>query len=154
MTTYYLDTSALVKCYVQETGSPWLRALLNTSPRPSIVLAHLAIVEMTSALMRRVREGVLSENDYVQVQNAFRADCLSQYELITAVDDVIDQANRLLETYPLRAYDAVHLAVAVVSNHALLANELTPLIFISADDRLNQAASAEGLVVDNPNAHP
>ena len=154
MTTYYLDTSALVKCYVQETGSPWLRALLNTSHRPSIVLAHLAIVEMTSALMRRVREGVLSENDYIQVQNAFRADCLSQYELITAVDDVIDQANRLLETYPLRAYDAVHLAVAVVSNHTFLANELAPLIFVSADDRLNQAASAEGLAVDNPNAHP
>lgn len=70
------------------------------------------------------------------------------------MDDVIDQANRLLEKYPLRAYDAVHLAAAVVSNHALLANGLAPLVFVSADDRLNRAASAEGLVVDNPNAHP
>jgi predicted nucleic acid-binding protein len=154
MTTYYLDTSALVKRYVNETGSPWLCALLDTSPRPSVVLAHLVIVEMTSALMRRVREGVVSEPEYVQAQNAFHADCLSQYELVTAVDDVIDQANRLLEKHPLRAYDAIHLAAAMVSNHALLADGLDSLIFVSADDRLNRAASAEGLAVDNPNVHP
>jgi len=154
VTTYYLDTSALIKRYVDETGSPWLRALLDTQPRPSIVLVHLVIVEVTSALARRVREGVLTDVEYAQAQNAFRADCLRQYELVTAVDDVIDQANRLLEKYPLRAYDAVHLATAVVSNRYLLANELAPLVFISADDRLNRAASAEGLAVENPNTHP
>lgn len=154
MTAYYLDTSALVKRYVEETGSLWLRALLNASPRPSIILAHLVIVEITSALMRRVREGVVSEIEYTQAQNVFRADCLSQYDLVTAAGDVVDQANRLLETHPLRAYDAIHLAATVVSNHALLANGLAPLIFVSADGRLNQAATAEGLAVDNPNAHP
>jgi len=154
MMTYDLDTSALIKRYVDEVGSRWLRALLDAKPRPSIVMVHLVIVEVTSALMRRVREGVLTDAEYAQAQNAFRADCLRQYELVTAVDDVIDQANRLLETYPLRAYAAVHLATAVVSNRYLLANDLTPLVFLSADDRLNQAASAEGLVVDNPNTHP
>jgi predicted nucleic acid-binding protein len=154
MTTYYLDISALIKRYVDEAGSPWLRTLLDAQPRPSIVVVHLVIVEVTSALMRRVREGILTNAEYAQAQNAFRADCLRQYELVTAVDDVIDQAHRLLETYQLRAYDAVHLATAVVSNRALLANNLAPLIFISADDRLNRAASAEGLAVDNPNAHP
>lgn len=154
MTTYYLDTSALVKRYVDETGSRWLRALLDAPPRPSVVLVHLVIVEMTSALVRRVREGVVSAPEYIQAQNAFRADCLSQYDLVTAVDDIIDQANRLLEKHPLRAYDAIHLAAAVASNRALLADDLAPLVFVSADDRLNQAASAEGLTVDNPNAHP
>ncbi|WP_423223682.1 type II toxin-antitoxin system VapC family toxin [Candidatus Amarolinea aalborgensis] len=154
MTTYYLDTSALIKRYVDEVGSRWLRATLNGKPRPAMITVHLVIVEVTSALMRRVREGVLTDAEYVQVQNAFRADCLRQYELVTAVDDVIDQANRLLETYSLRAYDAVHLATAVVSNRHLLANDLAPLAFLSADDRLNQAASAEGLTVDNPNTHP
>lgn len=153
MTTYYLDTSALVKRYVNETGSPWLRALLDATPRPSVVLAHLVIVEMTSALMRRVREGAVSESEYTQAQNAFLSDCMGQYELVTAVDDIIDQANRLLEKHPLRAYDAIHLAAAMVSNHALLADGLDPLIFVSADDRLNRAASTEGLAVDNPNVH-
>ncbi len=154
MTTYYLDTSALIKRYVDEAGSRWLRAILNGKPRPAVVIVHLVIVEVTSALMRRVREGVLTDGEYVRMQDAFRADCLRQYELVTAVGDVIAQANRLLEAYPLRAYDAVHLATALVSNRHLLANDLPPLAFLSADDRLNQAASAEGLTIDNPNTHP
>jgi predicted nucleic acid-binding protein len=154
MTTYYLDTSALIKRYVGETGSPWLRVLLDAPTRPAVLLVHLVIVEVTSALMRRVREGTLTHAEYTQAQNAFRADCLRQYELVAAIDEVIDEANRLLETYLLRAYDALHLAAAVVSNRQLLANNLASLVFISADDRLNQAASAEGLAVDNPNSHP
>lgn len=87
-------------------------------------------------------------------QNAFRADCLSEYELVTAVGDIIEQANYLLERYSLRAYDAVHLAAAIITNQQLLAHNFLPLTFLSADDRLNSAASAEGLVVDNPNNHP
>lgn len=68
MITYYLDTSALIKRYVDETGSPWLRALLDAPPRPSVVLVHLVIVEMTSALMRRAREGVVTGPEYAQAQ--------------------------------------------------------------------------------------
>jgi predicted nucleic acid-binding protein len=104
--------------------------------------------------MRRVREGTLTPTEYAQVQNAFRSDCLREYEIITAVGDIIDQANRLLESHPLRAYDAVHLAAAEIANQRLVANNLAPLTFISADNRLNDAASTEGLAVDNPKHHP
>jgi len=154
MTTYYVDTSALIKRYVDEVGSDWLRATLNVQPPPSIIVVHLIIVEVTSALTRRIREDTLTPTDYIQVQNAFRADCLNEYEMVTAVGDIIDQANRLLEKHPLRAYDAIHLAAAVVANQQLLAHGFAPLIFLSADDRLNAAAAAEGLAVDNPNDHP
>jgi len=154
MTTYYVDTSALVKRYVDETGSGWLRTILGAEPSPSVIIVHLAIVEMTSALTRRLREGVLTPAEYAQLQNAFRSDCLDEYEIAIAVGDIIDQANRLLEAYPLRAYDAVHLATAVVANQRLADSGLTPLTFLSSDDRLNNAASAQGLAVDNPNHHP
>ena len=153
MTTYYVDTSALIKRYIDEVGSDWLRATLNAQPPPSIIVVHLVIMEVTSALTRRIREDTLTPTDYVQVQNAFRADCLNEYEMVTAVGDIIDQANRLLEKHPLRAYDAVHLAAAVVANQQLLAHGFAPLIFLSADGRLNKAATAEGLAVDNPNNH-
>jgi len=153
MTTYYLDTSALIKRYVDEVGSNWLRAMLDVRPPPSVIIVHLAIVEVTSALTRRMREGTLTPAEYAQLQNAFRADCLGEYDIVTAVGEIIDQANRLLEKYPLRAYDAVHLATAMVVNQQLLANNFAPLTFLSADNRLNEAAAAEGLVVDNPNDH-
>jgi predicted nucleic acid-binding protein len=148
-----VDTSALIKRYVDEVGSDWLRTEFNAPP-PSIIIVHLTLVEVTSVLTRRMREGTLTPAEYGQAQNAFRADCLNEYELITAVDNVIDQANHLLERHPLRAYDAIHLAAAVTINQQLLANHLSPLIFLAADDRLNRAASAEGLAIDNPNHHP
>ena len=154
MTTYYVDTSALVKRYVDETGSGWLRTILGAEPSPSVIIVHLAIVEMTSALPRRLREGVLTPAEYAQLQNAFRSDCLDEYEIAIAVGNIIDQANRLLEAYPLRAYDAVHLATAIAANQRLVDNDLAPLTFLSSDDRLNDAASAQGLAVDNPNHHP
>ena len=103
MTAYYADTSALVKYYIDEVGSNWLRATFKTQPLPSIIVAHLIIVEMTSALMRRTREGILTTAEYRQIQNAFQADCLNEYEIVTAVGAIIDQANHLLESYPLRA---------------------------------------------------
>ena len=154
MTTYYVDTSALVKRYVDEIGSGWLRTIVSAEPSSSVIIVHLAIVEMTSALTRRLREGVLTPAEYAQLQNAFRSDCLEEYEIAIAVGNIIDQANRLLEAHPLRAYDAVHLATAVVANQRLVDNDLAPLVFLSSDDRLNDAASAQGLAVDNPNHHP
>lgn len=153
MTTYYVDTSALVKRYIDEAGSDWVRAMLGQSPSPSVIVVHLALVEMTSALARRRRDGTLTPAEYAQIQAAFRSDCLNEYSIVSVVDGIIDEASRLLERYPLRAYDAVHLAAAVVANRHLLADDLAPLAFLSADDHLNEAASAEGLTVDNPNHH-
>jgi len=45
-------------------------------------------------------------------------------------------------------------AYYVDTNQQLLANNVAPLTFLSADDRLNRAATAEGLVVANPNDYP
>ncbi len=154
MTTCYLDTSALVKRYVNEVGSSWLRGLLGSKAPPAIVVVHFVTVEVTSALMRRLREGVLNTAEYEQAQDAFHFDCLHEYDMVTAVGEVIDRARRLVEKHPLRAYDAVHLSAALIVDEELLANDLPPLLFMSADDRLNHAASAEGLAVDNPNNHP
>jgi predicted nucleic acid-binding protein len=152
MTTYYVDTSALVKRYIDEAGSDWVRATFRQSPLPSVIFVNLAIVEMTSALARRRRESLLTPAEYGQIQDMFRSDCLNEYRIVTAAEGIIDEANRLLERHPLRAYDAVHLATAVVTNRHLLAEGLAPLVFLSADDRLNEAASAEEIAVHNPNS--
>ena len=37
MSNYYLDTSALVKRYIDETGSAWLRALVDPALSPMLV---------------------------------------------------------------------------------------------------------------------
>jgi len=57
VTVYYLDTSALVKQYVDETGSTWLRNLV-ASGSVVLLISHILVVEMISAFNRRLREGV------------------------------------------------------------------------------------------------
>jgi hypothetical protein len=65
----------------------------------------------------------------------------------------VDLSCDLLERHPLRASDAIHLATALTSNQLLSNGDLPALTFLCADDRLLDAAMAEGLGVDNPNHH-
>jgi predicted nucleic acid-binding protein len=53
----YVDTSALVKRYVAEVGSAWVRRLLAHPAQYVIYTSALSQVEVISALQRRVREG-------------------------------------------------------------------------------------------------
>jgi hypothetical protein len=58
----------------------------------------------------------------------------------------------LAEAHAIRGYDAVHLAAALELSAASLAIGTTVML-ISADTALNTAAAAEGLAVEDPNAH-
>lgn len=65
--------------------------------------------------------------------------------------DVVNLSRHLLERHPLRANDAVQLAAALMVNHTLTTAGLTPLVFLSADQRLLDVALTEGLTSVNPN---
>lgn len=154
MVTYYLDTSAMLKQYVNELGSDWLRRTLTPTHGIVVVATQLLIVEIVSALNRRVREGTVSLHDYVRLSGRFRDDCRDVYQLIALNDAIVNVACELLERYSLRAYDAVHLTTAIIVNRWLAEAGEAGLTLLSADDRLLAAASAEKLAVDNPNHHP
>lgn len=154
MTTYYLDASALSKRYVQETGTAWIRRLTAPTAGHILLTARITMVEIYSALARRRREGSVSAADCKVAAQAFAAHSATEYEFVELDLNIVASARDLLERYPLRAYDAVQLASALVANRTLVAAQLAGLVFLSADDRLNAIAAAEGLDVDNPNLHP
>jgi len=153
MTTYYLDTSALCKRYVQETGTAWVRALAAPASGHMLLTARITMVEMYSALARRRRDGSVPAADCDVAAQAFTGHSAAEYEFVELDLDIVTLARDLLERHPLRAYDAVQLASALVAHQALRAAHLLPLTFLSADDQLN-VADAEGLTTDNPNDHP
>jgi len=64
------------------------------------------------------------------------------------------RAASIVQAHGLRAYDAVQLAAALEINADRIAVGLSAVTLISADVGLNAAAVAEGLAVDDPNAHP
>ncbi len=154
MEFYYLDTSAAAKRYIAEPGSAWIRSILDSASLSLIVSSRLLRVEMISAFTRRHREGILNQSDYDTIVAAFYDDCVRQYHLAGDDDPVLDLACALMERHPLRAYDAVHLATALVAERSFHTTGLPALLFLSSDDRLLDAARTEGLSVDNPSAHP
>jgi predicted nucleic acid-binding protein len=154
MTTYYLDTSAAVKLYVSEVGSGWLQRLFVGPQPPAAVTSHLLRVEMWSAFARRLREKSVGLDDYSQMCDLFAEDRQNLYRFTPINEMAIRGACEYVEHYPLRASDAIHLAAALDTNRQLMNARRPGLVFLCADDRLLQAAAAEGLAVDNPNDHP
>jgi uncharacterized protein len=150
---YYLDASALVKRYVNEAGSVWLRSLLSSPQADFWFTSRMTIIEVISAFARRVREGALTTEEFAAAANAFRGDCLHDYKIMPPTVEIVDLACALLQRHPLRAYDATHLASALNAQQFLATEGQWPLVFLSADDRLTGAANAEGLATDNPNLH-
>ncbi len=144
----------LVKRHVVEVGTPWVQALADPAAGHLFATSRISIVEVISALNRRQRDGTVSAGEYARISTDFAALCATTYQLVELTEEVVDEAWRLLEQYALRAYDAVQLASALLTDRIIRTNGDPPLMFLAADDRLLTAAQREGLAVDNPNWHP
>ncbi|MCP5094830.1 MAG: type II toxin-antitoxin system VapC family toxin [Chloroflexi bacterium] len=153
MTTYYLDTSALSKRYVAELGTEWLRTIVDPEAGHTLLTARITMVEIYSALARRQREGTVSRTDGQIAAQAFTVHSITDYDFVELDLNIVKAAHLLLNQHPLRAYDAVQLASALKVQEALTTAQLSPLVFLSADNRLNAVAIAAGMLVDNPNQH-
>jgi uncharacterized protein len=154
MADYYADSSVLVKRHVREAGTDWFRMLADPASGQVITTARISQVEVYSALNRRVRETVLTPDQYAEIAADFAALCLTEYQFIELTPAVVARARDLLEQHAWRAYDAVQLAAALTARDSLVSAGLAAPSFISSDDRLLTAAQLEGLLADNPNLHP
>lgn len=152
MAVYYLDSSAVVKRYVQEAGSDWVRALFIGVPVNEVVVSAITAVEVTSAIARRIRSGGTSPEGGRTALRAFHDHLLSQYQVIDVSDRILRRAVSLAESRALRGYDAVQLATALEVN-GITPRNADRMTMASADRELNAAASSEGLRVEDPTAH-
>lgn len=135
----YIDTSAMVKYYVRESGRAAVQKLVA---RHSLVSSVILPVELYSAFVRRTRDGALATVALPRLFTRIGTD-RARWTLVGTTPEVIAAAQSLIEHNPLRAFDAVHVASATVFQQQLRA----PLLFISADKRQLAAAAREGLRV-------
>lgn len=153
MPLYFFDSSAVVKRYVSETGTAWIINLHKPSAQNVIYIAQITGVEVVSAISRRLRGNKLTQKSADQAIFRFKRDFSGKLRIIRINDQIISEAMRLTETYLLRGYDAVQLAIALELNQRFASRSFSPIIFVSADNNLNSAAAAENLTVDDPNNH-
>jgi predicted nucleic acid-binding protein len=154
MAVYFAESSALAKRYVAEVGSAWIQGLLDPLTGHVVVIARITAAELIAAFSRRERGGSLAPMDAVTARTDFRLHFASEYQIVEVDETVVDRAMLLAEAHSLRGYDAVQLAAAYAVNARYRAAGLPPITILSADTELNAAAVAEGLIVDDPNAHP
>ena len=154
MATTYVDTSALVKRYVAEVGSAWVRQMVARPVHQVLYTAALTEVEVRSALQRLVREGRLDAAQAQRLTQRVAQHFTRRYQLIRITRTVVAAAGMLVEGYPLRAYDAVQLACALTVRRGMHRRGMPPPLFVAADTTLLAAARAEGFLVDNQLQHP
>jgi len=154
MACLYFDSSALVKRYVQETGTAWIRGLTDPNAGHECVIATITAVELLAAFYLRTRVGSMTVIQAQQAEAAFRGELPSHFRRLSATSVILDRAMQLVAQHPLRAYDAIQLSSAHFLKTQRLATNLTAVTFLSADQKLNRAAIAEQLLVDDPNQHP
>lgn len=158
MAYYFFDSSALVKYYVSETGTQWVRDLidaqLNTMSANEISIAHVTGAEIVAAISRRVRMGLTTVTDGAKAIGVFNTHFQTKYRVVIVTLETVERAMSLAEKRALRGYDAIQLATALIVEEEMTADGFGPLTLISADGDLNQAAETEGLLVDDPNQYP
>jgi predicted nucleic acid-binding protein len=150
----FLDSSALVKRYVTEVGSAWVKGGSDPAAGNKCWGASVTRVEVAAALYRRVRTRALSLGQARRVEAIFRSELGTLLQSIPVGVAVLTDAMRLVATYPFRAYDAVQLATALSLRTRNATFGLAEPLFVCADQSLILAAAAEGLRTDDPNLHP
>ena len=124
---------------MRETGSVAVRRQLKTG---SGAASRLSEVEVTSALVRRAREGAfpIKERDRAL---ATLADDFAALIIVELTPEITVEARALLIRHRLRASDAVQLASCLYLQREM--RESVP--FVAFDVRLAEAAGEEGLTV-------
>lgn len=149
MPAHYVDSSALVKRYIEETGSAFMDRLLRDHDG-MVYVSHIAGTEVVAALTRRGRGEHWSEGHIDEIVDLFSDDLNSRFWRLETSPETLDHGMALARRHGLRGYDAVHLAAAIDVNALQIDEGSDPVVLVSADDELNAAAEAEGLTVLNP----
>lgn len=132
----YLDTSSLVKLYLEETHSELVREWLEHAE--AVATSRVAYPEALSAFSRRREDEGISTAGFTLLREAFEADW-SSFVLLPVKER---RAGGLAVNHLLRGFDAIHLAAALDLIDLLSAESI---VFSAFDAKLLDAARAEGI---------
>ena len=139
----FWDTSALVPLLLAERETARVERWLREDA--GVVVWSLTRAELLSALARRRRQEPAASRRL----QAARRELLAAWERwseVTAIDLVRRHAERIVETHPLRAADALQLGAAL----AAAEDDPATLDFVTLDRQQALAAEREGFRVLGP----
>jgi predicted nucleic acid-binding protein len=137
----YLDTSSLVKLYIEEDHSDLVREWAEEAE--AVATCRVAYPEALSAFARRWDRGDLTDEAFGRARESFHADW-NAFLLLPLREH---RAGVLAVQHLLRGFDAVHLAAALDLLHQFRSDDL---VFSSFDNALLRAAQTAGLSTLHP----
>jgi len=132
----FFDTSSFVKRFVDEVGSNEVEQV--TENASEIGLSIICFTEVISALNRKLRKDVISDETYQELKGNVLED-IQDADIINLTPSVLERTTELLESNILRSLDAIHIACAL---------EWEADLFVSSDERQVDAAINSGLKVE------
>lgn len=136
----YLDSSALVKRYVVESGSPEVNEIITEAE--VVGTAIISRAEGAAAFAKAVRVGALTAEAASASLEVFRNEWLDLVR-VQVTEMVVARADALAWNHKLRGYDAVHLAAALLWQEAMGAS----VTMATFDRHLWSAAKQEALLL-------
>jgi predicted nucleic acid-binding protein len=153
----YLDSSALIKNYLTEPGTPKLQAFLReqTQAGARLFSSVLTFAEMHAIVARKLRDNTIPKTTAVKIHDEFDDDWLFTFSGVEVNSAVLGFVRGLVDASLLRGADTLHLASALwVRDMARMgvksgsySGELT---FVSSDRQLLLAAKKQGIVTFDP----
>lgn len=144
----YLDTSAFMKLLVEEEGSARVRAFAEGPSAAEVLLcSRLGRTEASVSLARLTHLGRLAAQDlpdHLGALSDYWDQSIHEVELSEAV---LEEAVQMAQRFPLRTYDAIHLASAREARRMLRGVFDGEVHFLAFDEALIRAAQAIGFVV-------
>ena len=149
MAFYYLDTSAIVKMYVDESGTDFVAQLINDSqPSDRFYISFLTVLEFTSAIMCKVKGNTLGEEVAAEILSGFDSDTRTVFRIWPLNQELVLKAIPVVEQHKLRTGDAIHLATAL---DILSVEDSSPdVVMVSSDRELIEASSNSGFLHLDP----
>jgi predicted nucleic acid-binding protein len=143
---YFLDSTAFVKLFVQEAGTEAIIRLMEATEDNRKLISAGTPLEVYAALKRRERSGGIAPADAEAARNILRVEAarMVQQPLNPAV---LEAARQVLDRHELRSAEALQLGAAVVTREMFQGMEI---VFVSADQRLLDAAKQEHFQTLNP----
>lgn len=127
----FFDTSALIKRYVDESGSNEIRQMMKKD-NLQLVLSTITTFEIKVCFSRMLSDGRLDSNEFSR--------CVSRWQLdrvdteFVELDLVLETAvAEIAQTQTLKTLDMIQLASALLAQ---------PDMFVTGDKKLHQAAIA------------
>lgn len=146
----FWDTSALVKAYSTEQGTPSVLGAFDAVRGRGALLTELVVLEVLTVLAKHWRAKILTKQEYTSALAELGRDYPVAFDVVEVDASIRREAFQLAKKYrnsALGAMDLLHLASAL---DAARVRRAEPMVFATSDAPLQTAAKAEGLRTFNP----